>query len=181
MFPDDFSSFPCIRSSCEQNIQAGFSTNYARFMQLNSILPLVISIQSLSLIKSPTRVLLKFGTYQSRPIVPFLLINSLITSLSVMYRSTVGFMAGFCASGFDVPCPAAAGFALCTYSVLSANCLIAPSSMHCASTMALVWPPVPFSIVMSLLIQLTYTDTEFSVAIFTLILPPLLFELILIC
>ena len=107
--------------------------------QLNSILPFVVSIWSLSLIKSPTRVLLKFGTYQSRPIVPFILMNSLMISSSVLCRSTVGFMAGFCACGFDVPCPAAAtGFAPCTCSGLLTNCLCAPSSIHCASVMALV-------------------------------------------
>ena len=83
--------------------------------QLNSILSLVVSIRSLSLIQSPTQVLLKFGTYQSRPIVLFLLMNSLITLPSVMCISTVGFMAEFCASGFGIPCPAAAGFVSCVF------------------------------------------------------------------
>ena len=47
--------------------------------QLNNILPLVVSIGSLFLIKTPTRVLQKFGTYQSKPIVPCLLMNSSMT------------------------------------------------------------------------------------------------------
>ena len=90
--------------------------------QLNSILPLAVSIGSLYLINSPTRVLLKFGTYQSRPIAPCLLMNSLMSSSSVL--STVEFMTGFCVSGSVVPCPVAAtGFVPCTHSGLIPNCL----------------------------------------------------------
>ena len=61
--------------------------------QLNSILPLVVSIGSLSVIKSPTRVLQKFGTYQSRAIVPCFLMNSLMaSSLDLLWDSWLGFM-----------------------------------------------------------------------------------------
>ena len=96
----------------------------------------------------------RFGTYQSRPIAPCLLVNSLMTLSSVLCRSTVGFMAGFVAPGFNVPCPVAAtGFVPCTCSGLLTNCLRAPSSMRCASVMALVWTPMPFSVVILLLIS----------------------------
>ena len=48
--------------------------------QLNSILPSVVSIGSLSFIRSPTLVLRKSGTYQSRAMVPCCRTNSLMAS-----------------------------------------------------------------------------------------------------
>ena len=88
--------------------------------QLNSILPSVVSSGSLCSIRSPTLVLEKSGTYQSRAMVPFLHTNSLMASYLVLCSSTGGFV-----SGFSGPC----------------NCAVTASfSMHCA--MALVWMPV---------------------------------------
>ena len=111
---------PVVRSNSNVNV---WKNSLSRG-QLNSILPLVVSIGSLSVIKSPTRVLQKFGTYQSRAIVPFLLTNSLMASSLALCRSTVGFMAGF-----GVPC-------IC--SGLLVSFLLASPSMYCVSVMALV-------------------------------------------
>ena len=65
----------------------------------NSILPSVVSSGSLSFIRSPTLVLQKSGTYQSRAMVPYFHTNSLMASSLVLCNSTVGFM-----SGFGAPC-----------------------------------------------------------------------------
>ena len=67
--------------------------------QLNNILPSVDSSGSLSFIRSPTLVLHKSGTYQSRAMVPCCHTNSLMASSLVLCNSTVGFIAGF-----GVPC-----------------------------------------------------------------------------
>ena len=66
--------------------------------QLNSILPSVVSIGSLSFIRSPTLELRKSGTYQSWAMVPCCRTNSLMASSLVLCRSTMGFMARFGAS-----------------------------------------------------------------------------------
>ena len=63
--------------------------------QLNNILPYVDSSGSLSFIRSPTLVLHKSGTYQSRAMVPCCHTNSLMASSLVLCNSTVGFIAGF--------------------------------------------------------------------------------------
>ena len=105
--------------------------------QLNSILPLVVSIGSLSLIRSPTQVSLMFGTYQSRPIVPCLLTNSLMTSSSVLCRFTVEFMAGSGVSEFCYPLPCSCYWVFVLY-LLWVVTQLSLSSMHCASVMALV-------------------------------------------
>ena len=63
--------------------------------QLNSILPPVVSIGSLSVIKSPTRVLTKFGTYQSRAIVPCFLdefLNGFLFGLVQIYCGIHGWI-----------------------------------------------------------------------------------------
>ena len=92
--------------------------------KLNNILPLVVSIGILSLIESPTRVLLKFGTYQSKPIALCLLMNSSMISSSLLCGFIVGFMAGLGTSWFGVPCPAVvAGFLSFTHSGLLSKCL----------------------------------------------------------
>ena len=90
----------------------------------NSILPSVVSSGSLSFIRSPTLVLQKSGTYQSRAMVPCFHTNSLIVSSLVLCNSTVGFM-----TGFGAPC----------------NCSVSASlSMHCV--IALVWTPALLSV-----------------------------------
>ena len=63
--------------------------------QLNSILPSVVSSGSLCSIRSPTLVLAKSGTYQSRAMVPFLHMNSLMDFSLVLCSSTMGFVSGF--------------------------------------------------------------------------------------
>ena len=60
--------------------------------QLNSILPSVDLSRSLSFIRSPTLVLNKSGTYQSRSMVPCCHTNSLMASSLVLCNSTVGFI-----------------------------------------------------------------------------------------
>ena len=113
-------TFPVVRSNSKVDVW-----KYSlRGGQLNSILPPVVSIGSLSVIKSSTRVLLKFGTYQSRAIVPCHLMNSLMASSLALCRSMVGFMAEFGAP--------------CACSWLLANSLLASPSMHCASVIDLV-------------------------------------------
>ena len=121
--------------------------------QLNSISPLVVSIGSLFLIRSPTRVLLRFGTYQSKPIVPCLLMNSSMTSSSVLCRFTVGFMAGSGVSGFAVLCPVAAtGFCL----VLALGCCPTVFDLcpPCVMLQSWLWSECQrcFSVVMPLMI-----------------------------
>ena len=86
---------PVVRSNSNVNVWK----NSLSGGQLNSILPLVVSIGSLSVIRSPTQVLQKFGTYQSRAIVPYLLTNFLMVSSLALCRSTVGFMGGLGAPG----------------------------------------------------------------------------------
>ena len=56
--------------------------------QLNNILPSVVSSGSLSFIRSPTLVLQKSGTYQSRAMVPCFCTNSLMASSLVLCNST---------------------------------------------------------------------------------------------
>ena len=94
------------------NLKVDVGKNAFSGGQLNSILPFVVFIGSLFLIRTPTRVLQKSGTYQSKPIALCLLTNSSITMLSVLCRSTVGFMAGS-----NVTCPVV-GFELWTLSWL---------------------------------------------------------------
>ena len=61
---------------------------------LNSILPSMISSWSLFFIRSPTLVLQRSGTYQSRLMVPCCHTNSLMASSLVLCSSTIGFMVG---------------------------------------------------------------------------------------
>ena len=107
-------TFPVLRSNSKFDVLK----NLLSGGQLNSILPSVVSIGSLSLIRSPTLVLQKSGTYQSRAMVPCCQTNSLMASSLVLCGSTVEFVAGFCAS---CACSGLASF-----------------SMHCAAAMALV-------------------------------------------
>ena len=76
-----------------------FLKNSLSVGQLNKILPSVVSSGSLCSIRSPTLVLQKSGTYQSRAMVPFFHTNSLMASSLVLCNSTVGFI-----SGFGSPC-----------------------------------------------------------------------------
>ena len=87
-------TFPFLRSNSKFDVLK----NSLNGGQLNSIPPSVVSIWSLSLIRSPTLVLQKSGTYQSKEIMPRCQTNSLMASSLVLCRSTVGFMAGFGAS-----------------------------------------------------------------------------------
>ena len=77
--------------------------------QLNNILPSVDSSGSLSFIRSPTLVLHKSGTYQSRAMVPCCHTNSLMASSLVLCNSTVGFIAGF---GMPCSCSGLASFSM---------------------------------------------------------------------
>ena len=61
---------------------------------LNSILPSMVSSWSLFFIRSPTLVLQRSGTYQSRLMVPCCRTNSSMASSLVLCSFTVGFMAG---------------------------------------------------------------------------------------
>ena len=91
---------------------------------LNSILPSVVPSWSLFSIRSPTLVLQRSGTYQSRLMVPCCHTNSLIVSSFVLCGSTVGVVVwsiAFCT------CP---GF----------------SSLSTRFAMALVWTPILFSV-----------------------------------
>ena len=74
----------------------------------NSILPSVVSSGSLFSIRSPTLVLQKSGTYQSRAMVPCFCTNSLMVSSLVLCSSTVGFM-----SGLGAPCSCSASVIVC--------------------------------------------------------------------
>ena len=60
----------------------------------NSILPSMVSSWSLFFIRSPTLVLQRSGTYQSRVMVPCCHTNSLMASSLVLCNSIVGFIAG---------------------------------------------------------------------------------------
>ena len=88
---------PVVRSTSKVDVKNSLSCG-----QLNSILPLPALMGSLSLIRSLIRVLLKFGTYQSRPISLCLLMYSSMLLISVLVNSTVGFRAAICWSGFGV-------------------------------------------------------------------------------
>ena len=91
---------------------------------LNSILPSVVSNWSLFSISSPTLVLQRSGTYQSRLMVPCCHTNSLMVSSLVLCSSIVGVVA---------------------WSVVFYTCSgFASLSTHCA--MALVWTPMLFSV-----------------------------------
>ena len=91
---------------------------------LNSILPSVVRSWSLFSIRSPTLVLQRSGTYQSRLMVPCCHMNSLMVSSLVLCSSTVGVVA---------------------WSVAFCNCSgFASLSTRCA--MALVWTPMLFSV-----------------------------------
>ena len=94
--------------------------------QLNNNLPSVVSIGSLSFIRSPTLLLRRSGTYQSRAMMPCCHTNALMASSLVLCRSTVWFMAGF---GAPCNCSGLASFSMC-----------------CTSAMALVWTPVLLSV-----------------------------------
>ena len=61
---------------------------------LNSILPSIVSSWSLFFIRSPTLVLQRSGTYQSRLMVPCCHTNSSMASSLVLCSSTVGFIVG---------------------------------------------------------------------------------------
>ena len=61
---------------------------------LNSILPSMVSSWSLFFIRSPTLVLQRSGTYQSRLMVLCCHTNSSMASSLVLCSSTVGFIAG---------------------------------------------------------------------------------------
>ena len=91
---------------------------------LNSILPSVVPSWSLFSIRSPTPVLQRSGTYQSRLMVPHRHTNSLMVSSLVLCSSTVGVVAW--------------SIAFCTCSGF------ASLSTYCA--MALVWTPMLFSV-----------------------------------
>ena len=91
---------------------------------LNSILPSVVSSLSLFFIRSPTLVLQRSGTYQSRLMVPCCHMNSSMASSLVLCSSTGGFIAG--------------STALCSCSAW------ASLSTRCA--IALVWTPALFSV-----------------------------------
>ena len=60
----------------------------------NSILPSMVLSWSLFFIRSPTLVLQRSGTYQSRVMVPCCHMNSSMASFLVLCSSTVGFIAG---------------------------------------------------------------------------------------
>ena len=81
------------RGMCTPNSKFDVLKNSLNGGQLNSILPSVVSIGSLSLIRSHILVLQKSGTYQSREIMPCCQTNSLMASSLVLCRSMVGFMA----------------------------------------------------------------------------------------
>ena len=91
---------------------------------LNSILPSMVPSWSLFSIRSPTLVLQRSGTYQSRLMVPCYHTNSLMVSSLVLCSSTVGVVAW--------------SVAFCTCSGF------ASLSTRCA--MALVWTPILFSV-----------------------------------
>ena len=91
---------------------------------LNSILPSVVPSWSLFSIRSPTLVLQRSGTYQSRLMVPCCHTNSLMVSSLVLCSSTVGVVT------WSIALCACSGFAL-----LSTRC-----------AMALVWTPILFSV-----------------------------------
>ena len=105
-------TFPVLRF----NLKFDVLKNSLSGGQLNNILPSGISSGSLSFIRSPTLVLHKSGTFQSRAMVPCCHMNSLMVSSLVLCKSTVGFIPGSC-----VPC-SCSGLAL--------------FSLHCA--MALI-------------------------------------------
>ena len=91
---------------------------------LNSILPSVVSSWSLFSIRSPTLVLQRSGTYQSRLMVPCCHTNSLMASSLVLCSSIAGFM---------------------TWSIAFCSCSgFASLSTSCA--IALVWTPMLFSV-----------------------------------
>ena len=99
---------PVLRS----NLKFDVLKNLLSVGQLNNIMTSVVSSGSLCSIRSPILVLQKSGTYQSRAMVLFFCMNSLMASSFVLCNSTVGFM-----SGFGGPC----------------NCSISASfSMRCA-------------------------------------------------
>ena len=91
---------------------------------LNSILPSMVSSWSLFFIRSPTLVLQRSGTYQSRLMMPCCHTNSSMVSSLVLCSSTVGFIAG------SIACCSCSGLVS-----LSTRC-----------TIALVWTPVLFSV-----------------------------------
>ena len=91
---------------------------------LNSILPSVVPSWSLFSIRSPTLVLQRSGTYQSRLMVLCCHTNSLMVCSLVLCSSTVGVVA---------------------WSIVFCTCSgFASLSTHCA--MALVWTPILFSV-----------------------------------
>ena len=91
---------------------------------LNSILPSMVSSWSLFSIRSPTPVLQRSGTYQSRLMVWCCHMNSLMASSLVLCSSIVGFVA---------------------WSIAFCNCSgFASLSTRCV--MALVWTPMLFSV-----------------------------------
>ena len=108
--------YVCTFSVLRSNSKFDVLKNSLSGGQLNSILPCGVSSGSLSFIRSPTLVLHKSGTYQSRAMVPCCHMNSLMASSLVLCNSTVGFIAGF---GASCSCSRLASF-----------------SMHCA--MALI-------------------------------------------
>ena len=77
--------------------------------QLNRILPSVVLSGSLCSIRSPTLVLQKSGTYQSRAMVLFFHMISLMVSSLVLCNSTVGFIPGF---GNPCKCSVSASFSM---------------------------------------------------------------------
>ena len=91
---------------------------------LNSILPSVVPSWSLFSIRSPTLVLQRSGTYQSRLMVLCCRTNSLMVSSLVLCSSTVGVVAW--------------SIAFCTCSGFS--------SLSTCCSMALVWTPILFSV-----------------------------------
>ena len=91
---------------------------------LNSILPSVVPSWSLFSIRSPTLVLQRSGTYQSRLMVPCCHTNSLMVFSLVLCSSTIGVVAW--------------SVAFCTCSGFA--------SLSTLCAMALVWTPILFSV-----------------------------------
>ena len=98
-------TFPVLRF----NLKFDVLKNSLSGGQLNNILPSGVSSRSLSFIRSPTLVLHKSATYQSRAMVPCCHMNSLMASSLVLYNSTVGFIAGF---GASCSCSGLASFSM---------------------------------------------------------------------
>ena len=89
---------PVVRSTSKVDVVK----NSLNWGQLTRILVLPVLIGNLSLIMSLMRVLLKFGTYQSKAMSLNLLMYSSMLLASILINSTVRFRAAFRWSKFGV-------------------------------------------------------------------------------